>query len=852
MFVFIRYGYVGKCINEQECRSLMVLRSEEDESKKYLNTHYIPFKNVCQDECPYEYELTPDKKNCVPCERTKAGNCHHYCNGFKIDDNTLMSIVTQSYNRYYMNCTVIKSLEIEVKHSVIKDVEQRLEEYIGKVEVILDQLKIIRSYSLTSLSFLRNLYEIRGENAANNMALVVRGNKNLQKLWTSKDNVTRAVKILNGTVSFHYNPKLCMSEIYKFGNLSSLSSFSTIEVSDISNGDQFACTVYVLHVDTVKIESQSILLRMHKPAEADHLERFLVYFIEASKWNDTFEMTECGESSWKIDDISSKKMLNETEIYHVITNLEPNTEYIYYVKTYTILSKTSMSSIFRNKTLPSKPSAPQMFTAQPISSSVVQLSWKPPSHPHGKLVRYVLKGFNLIDDRNVLNQRSYCKNKTFFGDGMSYKTSAIMKPISVGQSCQCEQQKSNVVDMCTVFEHGLDIDLMTLNSNKYMFESCSNFLNVFINAKCTAMQSHDDTFFQNDLKENCTDMWSVKNALKSAMQKDSKLQHFSYDLNENVSSFNLTDLKQFRQYVVSIIVCREIVEQELYQNMSVDSCSHEALISFRTKRDDKADFVDVNQIKVDVNNRTVNISWEVPKIINSMIHSFDLDYKMVELVNYRTVCITMVEYENASRSFVFKNMMPGEYEFKIRAVSLAGEGPYSSLSTFTVVDLDSPSNLHLIIMVLVCGCVLIILTGIIIRTYLSRKLLQRNSVYDLANNPGYLYVEDEWELAREDVIIEKILGRGTFGTVHEGILMPQNVHCAVKSVTKTNFLKYHAEFLNEASIMKKFSEGYHIVKLLGVVTKSYPPLLVMELMGRGDLKSVLVLSRSGDPPPPSR
>jgi len=136
-------------------------------------------------------------------------------------------------------------------------------------------------------------------------------------------------------------------------------------------------------------------------------------------------------------------------------------------------------------------------------------------------------------------------------------------------------------------------------------------------------------------------------------------------------------------------------------------------------------------------------------------------------------------------------------------------------------------------------------------------------MYNLANNPGYvgIYVEDKWEVPREDVIMQKVLGRGTFGTVHEGLLMlnaddvanAKSIPCAIKSVSKTNFLRYHTEFLNEAAIMKKFSEAYHIVKLLGVVTKTHPPLLIMELMGLGDLKSVLVKCKNADgPPPPNR
>lgn len=849
-----RYGHIRLCLTEEECHNIPVYR--EESTPDDLNTHYIPFDHICRDECPYGFEVTADKKNCTLCYKTKNGNCQRNCNSFKITDEMLNR---NNEYRLHTNCTTIRSLEIEVKYGTSEEVERRLEEYIGKVEVILDQLKIIRSYSLNNLNFLRNLYEIRGERTVNKMALVIRGNKNLQKLWTTEKDDTRAVKILNGTVSFHYNPKLCMSEIYKFGNMSTLPVFSDIEVSNISNGDQFACIVHTLIVDTVKIDTQSIVLRMHKPVEVDNLERFLVYFIEASKWNETIETTECEDSSWKIDDISSKKVQNETEIYHVITNLEPNTEYIYYVKTYTISSKTSMSSKFRNKTLPSKPSTPQNFAARPTSSSQVELTWKPPSHPHGKLVRYVIKGFHLEDDQKVLDERSYCKNKTFLGDGVIYKSSSsVIKPLTTDQLCekQCEPQKNTVdYDMCNTFEHGLDIDLIPLKGRKYIFESCSNFLNSFINEKCLAMQYNDDTYFQNNnINENCTEIWSVNNVLNNTTQGYGDLT-FPIVLNENFTSYNLSNLKHYSRYVVSILVCREIVDQELNLNRSIDACSQETLISFRTLKNDQADSIDSNLMQTDENNNTVKISWEVPTLINSIIHSFQLDYKREEADNFVSVCITKKEYEAAGRSYVMKNLAPGNYKFKIRAMSLAGEGRPTALREFTIQNVDSTENLHLVIMILVCGCILIILTVVIIRTYFSRKLSQGNSMYNMPYNPGYIgiYVEDEWELARENVVIQKILGRGTFGTVHEGILMPQNVRCAVKSVSKTNFMRYHAEFLNEAAIMKKFSEAYHIVKLLGVVTKSHPPLLVMELMGRGDLKSVLVKAKeSEDPPPPNR
>lgn len=822
-----------------------------------LNTHFIPFEHICHEECPFGYEATADKKNCTLCRKTRAGHCHRSCNSFKITDEVL-NMNSYEY-RLHTNCTTIKSLEIEVKFTTSEDAERRLEEYIGKVEVISDQLKIIRSYSLKSLNFLRNLHEIRGENTVNKLALVVRSNMNLQKLWTTKTNEARPVKILNGTVSFHDNPKLCVSEIYKFGNASALPGFSEIEVSNTSNGNHFACIVHTLHVDTVKIQSQSIVLRVHRPDENDLVDWFLVYVIEASKWNESLKMEtfECDQSIWRINDVTIKDsswlMLSENEVYHVITNLEPNTEYMYYIKTYTIKSVTKMSKMFRSKTLPSKPSDPRNFVARLTSSSQVELKWKPPSHPHGKLVKYVIKGYRLKENDQDLNRRNYCKNNTFLGDGVAYDSSSIRKTRSVNKICekQCEAQKVAVdYDVCDPFQHGLD--LMPSKSPKKIFESCPMFLNTYINELCLDMQDDDDMYFPDIVNENCSLTWSINTLSNNwAYDGDSDVTNFLFELNETITSYNLTGLRHYSTYVVSLFACREVVKEEWTFNRSVDSCSRETMISFRTLKSDQADVIVEDSVRVDVNNNTVNISWAEPDLINSIIHSFRLEYKREEDENFVSECITMSEYKAAGRSYVMKSNTSGNYQYKIRAMSLAGDGPYTRLHRFTVPGTGSAENLQLVLMVLVCGCVLVVLTYVIIRTYFSRKLLQRNSAYSHC----YLDVnaDDQWELARENVVVQKILGRGTFGTVHEGVLLPDNVPCAVKSVSKTNFLQYHAEFLNEAAIMKKFSEAYHIVKLLGVVTRSHPPLLVMELMDRGDLKSVLVKAKdSDDPPPPNR
>lgn len=69
------------------------------------------------------------------------------------------------------------------------------------------------------------------------------------------------------------------------------------------------------------------------------------------------------------------------------------------------------------------------------------------------------------------------------------------------------------------------------------------------------------------------------------------------------------------------------------------------------------------------------------------------------------------------------------------------------------------------------------------------------------------YVPDEWEVARDNVVIMRELGQGSFGMVYEGLLrntVPNEpeVKCAIKTVNEKANIKERMEFLTEASVMK--------------------------------------------------
>lgn len=122
---------------------------------------------------------------------------------------------------------------------------KELETALSDVEEIEGSLKIVRSFPIVSLSFFRNLKRIRGiksENDANERtwySLYVMDNQNLQELFPIP------VTIDHGKIFFHFNPKLCYSNIEKLKpdvvELRNVSSLAIEDVATNSNGDKVAC-----------------------------------------------------------------------------------------------------------------------------------------------------------------------------------------------------------------------------------------------------------------------------------------------------------------------------------------------------------------------------------------------------------------------------------------------------------------------------------------------------------------------------------------------------------------------------------------------------------------------------------
>lgn len=141
--------------------------------------------------------------------------------------------------------------------------------------------------------------------------------------------------------------------------------------------------------------------------------------------------------------------------------------------------------------------------------------------------------------------------------------------------------------------------------------------------------------------------------------------------------------------------------------------------------------------------------------------------------------------------------------------------------------------------------VLLVIGGLIF--YCRKRYMPVNNLKLIASvNPDYFsmqYTPDSWEVPREDIKKIRELGQGSFGMVYEGTVrnLPkegEDMPCAIKTVNESATDRERINFLKEASVMKAF-DTTHVVRLLGVVSRGQPTLVIMELMANGDLKGYL-------------
>lgn len=123
---------------------------------------------------------------------------------------------------------------------------------------------------------------------------------------------------------------------------------------------------------------------------------------------------------------------------------------------------------------------------------------------------------------------------------------------------------------------------------------------------------------------------------------------------------------------------------------------------------------------------------------------------------------------------------------------------------------------------------------------LSNKQIMAN--YEMVVN-GEL---TKWEVPRANVVMNRKLGEGCFGTVYGGEALINEDEgwsaVAIKTLKVGSNAENRLDFLAESETMKRFDHK-NIVKLLAVCLQTEPLYAIMELMLFGDLKTYLLARR---------
>ena len=320
---------------------------------------------------------------------------------------------------------------------------------------------------------------------------------------------------------------------------------------------------------------------------------------------------------------------------------------------------------------------------------------------------------------------------------------------------------------------------------------------------------------------------------ESPGRKSSGFEYIYAETGPDVSKFSFEKFLKFAYYFVTIRAC--------YGNYINPDCSNPTYILTKTSLDEDADKVE--NVKTKSNGSHVELTWDLPTNPNGPILYFIVKNNETKTES----CITYQEYKSNDHKIIINDSQTDSITVSMRSVGSNWEvAP-------TAVKIKLPSQTRQdsrqdrsVIYSLFFVLVIVI---VMMASYLlwQRKKMRQTKQRIYYNNLVIvkLYEPDNYEVTRESVELLNEIGEGNFGKVLEGTLRkPDGViqSVAVKKINEKASLKESTNFLNEASIMKQF-DTTHIIQLLGIVSRTKPNLVIMELMTNGDLKNFLRKNR---------
>nr|CAB3265276.1 insulin receptor [Phallusia mammillata] len=843
-FACQKYYFEGTCVDECPNGTLLAYGWQCIYPDACDFVEFVHHNGHCLKHCPHQHKKVKNGTSliCVKCQ----GECNKICRfteeSFEVTNFESLQMIQK--------CTVIEGqLILSLSGGSSVDVDNKLEEALGELQVV-DSLVIRRSFPIVSLSFFKNLHKITGKEeylysqGNEKYSLFVVDNYNLKELWNlGKRPGVANFSIDGGKAFFHFNPHLCLDKIYQVSNLTKAVE-DPKDISTTTNGDRVACDVEEMNITSASVFKHTLRITWQNPNIKDYrtLIGFHVYYKKSATKNATYStgISACGQSSWSIKDVKKAGEQNGDEATctdTVIKNLVPFTQYAFYVTTSTTTTARTeaQSKIHYVVTPPNDPSVPRDVTVTANNQSTILIEWKEPQHPNGRITYYTIRWKQEVEQGiELVKKIDMCSKGTFVHQPEirvppKEQTNQV---VSEG-TCQCPNspgiQKTSEEERIETqkFE---DFLIDTLVGSAQIDPQIS-------------VESKD--VFSLSRKRRSTNTSSVNpqttvfnTSLPDTGQVDP--QYMWKEIKTRWNNFTLTGLKHFTEYSFEIKACNH-----------GNYCSPASISTRRTKKSILVDKIPggiVTDLRKPENR---SIKFEAPLEPNGFIKFYQIEVERTSDGTKQNKCCSAMYFAQHLHCELPNDLKKGDHKARVLPVSLAGPGEWSEPVYFPI---SSPSNpvwqTSIYISVFVVAFLIFLGGGIAFWWFKRRQNQTKHQIY-ASVNPEYssigVYEPDEYEIPAENIELLKEIGHGHFGKVYEGlakeVVMGQaETQVAVKTLHGNDTISKRMEFLKEASVMKSFN-SHHVVRLLGVVSITNKPMVVMEFMAHGDLKTFLRSTR---------
>lgn len=829
------YEYEGwRCVTPEYCASLRKVSENPRDSSKF-----VIFQDKCLSECPSGFTRNESSIFCHKC----VGRCPKVC---KVGIKTIDSIqVAQSLT----GCTYIEgSLILNIRRGY--NLASQLQSSLGLIEKITGFLKIKHSFALISLTFFKNLKLIRGDTMVDgNYTLYVLDNQNLQQLWDSNH---ESLSIPVGKMYFAFNPKLCLSEIYRMEEITGTKGRQNkAEINPRTNGDRASCKSHTLHFISNNTYADQIFLKWerYQPPDYRDLLSFIVHYKESPFQNVTEYIGQdaCGANNWNVVDLDLP-LNNDQDPAITLMNLKPWTQYAIFVRAITLTTAEegrnmgAQSDIVYIRTKPAAPTVPRDVIFMSNSSSHLIVRWKPPTQRNGNITYYLVLWQQLAED-SELYVNDYCTK------GLKLPTSSADTRFD-NDDGGSHGEDNDIDDKCCPCQK-TEGQLMEAPEGSFQ-KKFENFLRnaIFIpRPPWKVVKKNSSRPFRRRRDASLVAVGGHPSPNGSTPESSvNQTTYIDFPVNQDKvfrDRMVISNLRHFTEYRIDIHACNHAAHTV--------GCSAATYVFARTMPEPLADNIPGNITWDHISKNSILLKWNEPQNPNGLILKYEIKYsRESEEVPATVVCVSRQRY-GKYRGVYLTLLQPGNYSAKIRATSLAGNGSWTVPVVFYILGPEVEQTEGFYVLLKVMPIVLLVVIAFLAVFIFFYNKKRNNDGYPSGNlyasvNPEYfsasdMYIPDEWEVPREKILIIRELGQGSFGMVYEGIakgIVKDEVETkvALKTVNELASMRERIEFLNEASVMKAFN-CHHVVRLLGVVSQGQPALVIMELMTRGDLKSYL-------------